>query len=232
MRQFPIFRGNCPTNVSKDAKYTVRIDKDRKTSVIGLTYNAGDDERWYTTTEKHPGLVKIVNDVKISRGNPPNGSFYINEYKQVIVPVIDTKDYYLAGIYEERLEFKFEGNILSGSPIDLQGNPIKPGDKWVGPHPGIPYRLAAGGKDIYYKSHPRPNVEKKVILSKARSPQIAAEVADKISKYKGHSGGRFYVNEYRSIFAPIKEDEGWNFIYIGELDMDKWFPPPEIDQPL
>lgn len=227
MSDFPIFRGNCPTNVSKDAKYTVRSYKGAP--VVGLIYNyKEEDERWYMTTEKHPELVEMVNAVKVSCGNPPNGSFYINEYKQVIVPAVDSKNYYFAGVYEEDLIFEFEGKILTGKPIDLLGDTITPGDRWVGPHPGIPYILAAGGKDIYYKLNPRPNVEKRVMLSKARDPQIAAEIAGMIGTYKGHGGGRFYVNEFRSIFAPIKEDDdGWNFIYIGELDMDKWFPPPE-----
>ena len=39
----------------------------------------------------------MVNAVKTARGQAPNGSFYINEYKQVIVPVVGSTDYYLAG---------------------------------------------------------------------------------------------------------------------------------------
>src|SRR5262249_17295287 len=150
----------------------------------------------------------------------------INEYKQVIVPVAGSGVYYLAGTYEKPLRFDFEGKTLSGEPVDLGGNPLNPGDEWIGPHPGIPYILAAGGADIYYEFSPRPNVEKKIRLSKCMEPGKAREVASRIRDVKGFSGGRFYVNEFRSIFAPVKEGSEWRYVYIGVLDLDFWFPTP------
>ncbi|WP_075164973.1 hypothetical protein [Chthonomonas calidirosea] len=58
---------------------------------------------------------------------------------------------YLAGEYDRPLEFEFEGKKLTGDAVDLEGRRLEPGDEWEGPHPGIPYRLAAGGRDIYYE---------------------------------------------------------------------------------
>lgn len=225
MPEFAVYRGNCPANVNKDAKYTVRSGKTGP--VVALAYNTDDDERWYMTTERHPELVAMVNAVKISRGSAPNGSFYINEYKQVIVPVVGSTDYFYAGDYDKPLRFEFEGKTLSGEPVDLDGNPISPGGEWIGPHPGIPYVLAAGGTDVYYDCVPRPNVTKRVKLSKALDPGAAAEVAGMIREHKGYNGGRFYVNEFRSIFAPIQEGYDWRYVYVGELDLAKWFPKPE-----
>ena len=227
MPEFPVFRGNCPTNVAKDAKYTVRSGE--AGPVVSLTFNTGDDERWYMTTENHPELVAMVNAVKTGQGSAPNGSFYINEYNQVIVPVLGSTDYFIAGTYATRLRFEFEGKTLSGEAIDLDGNPISPGGQWTGPHPGIPYVLAAGGADVYYDSTPRPNVKKRVKLSKVLDPPTASEVAGMIREHKGYSGGRFYVNEFRSIFAPIQEGYDWQYIYVGELDLSKWFPMPEAN---
>lgn len=225
MADFPVYCGNCPGNVAKDAKYSVRS---RPTgSAVALTYNTADDERWYMTTEGHPELVEMVNQVKTANGNPPNGAFYINEYKQVIVPVVGSKDYYLAGIYGSPLRFEFEGHTLSGEPVDWDRNPLTPGATWTGPHPGIPYVLAAGGNDIYYSYSPRPNVEKRVKLSKATDPPTAMAVAARIRDTKGYAGGRFYVNEFRSIFAPIQNAAEWQYVYLGELDLEKWFPMPE-----
>jgi hypothetical protein len=224
MATFSRFDGNCPRNVAKDAKYSVRTGKEG--SVIAITYRAEEDERWYATTEKHPELVRMVNAVKLSLGLPPNGSFYINEYKQVIVPTAASDAYFLAGRYEQPLRFEFEGKTLSGEAIDLEGNPLAFGDTWTGPHPGIPYVLAAGGDDIRYTIQPRPNVEKDVKLSKMIGFDAAQSVAATIRSVKGFPGGRFYVNEFRAVFAPIQEGRDWRYVYVGQLDLAAWFPEP------
>ncbi len=227
MSRFPIFTGNCPRNVAKDAKYSVRSGKSGP--VVTLTYRSQEDERWYATTEEHPELVNMVNEVKLSDGQPPNGAFYINEYRQVIVPTGVSDAYYLAGTYTKTLCFEFEEKILTCEPVDLEGNPLSTGDTWVGPHPGIRYVLCAGGTDIKYVTRPRPNVEKDIKLSKAIGDEGARAMASRILAIKGHAGGRFYVNEAASIFAPIKEGADWKYVYIGQLDLNSWFPNPHSD---
>ena len=225
---FPIFRGNVPSNVNKDAKYVVRRGEDG--SVISLTYSSEDDERWYVSTEEHSELAEMVNEVKTAVSGSPNGSFYINEYHQVIVPAVGSDEYYYAGEYHKPLKFEFEGKILSGEPVDLEGNPISAGDYWVGPHPGIPYVLQAGGKDIYYKFSPRPNVEKKVLLSKIIGPIESQKIAKNVLSIKGFEGGRFYVNEFGCMFAPVQEGFVTKYKYIGKIDFERWFPKPEIEE--
>ena len=224
MPTFPRFEGNCPQNVAKDAKYSVRTGKDGP--VVALTYRTAEDERWHTTTEEHPELVHMVNEAKVSLGRPPNGSFYINEYKQVIVPTTASEDYLLAGKYEQPLCFEFEGTVLTGKPMDLQGKPLSRGDTWMGPHPGIPYVLAAGGGDVKYSVRLRPNVEREHKLSNMIGPDAAQAVAARIRSVKGYAGGRFYVNECHAIFAPIQATGEWRYVYVGQLDLDSWFPEP------
>jgi len=227
MSTYPKFKGNCPRNVAKDAKYTVKSGKGKP--VVALIYNTGDDERWYVTTEDHIELVNMVNRIKLEVSGKPFGSFYLNEYKQVLVPAVGSEDYFLAGEYREPLRFEFEGKIISGEAVDLEGHPLSPGDTWVGPHPGIPYTLCAGGNDIKYTTTPRPNVEKTLKLSKAIGVDEAKTVSGKIQGFKGFAGGRFYVNEFCSIFSPIQEDYGYRYVYIGRLDLDTWFPPFKMD---
>ncbi|MCB1066195.1 MAG: hypothetical protein KDN20_25150 [Verrucomicrobiae bacterium] len=224
MPTYPTFKGNCPANVRKDAKYTVRTGKSGP--VIALVYEAEDDERWHPTTDSHPELVKMVNDVKIAHGGSPNGSFYINEYKQVIVPVIGADEYYLAGTYEKPLRFDFEGKTISGEALDLEAHPISPGDQWVGPRAGIPYILEAGGNDIRYEYSPRPNVTKRVKLSKKIGAANANKAAAVIREVRGFAGGRFYVNEFGCIFSNVESDNGWECLYIGKIDLECWFPTP------
>ena len=58
-------------------------------------------------------LVNMVNRVKTSLVFNQR-RFYINEYKQVIVPTAASEDYYLAGTYGKPLRFDFDGMVLSG----------------------------------------------------------------------------------------------------------------------
>ena len=228
MKTFAVFPGNCPHNVSKDAKYSVRGTDAR----IGLTYRTADDERWHMTTKAHPELADMVNDVKRTHGRGANGPFYINEYKQVIVPVGDEVQYYLAGIYDTPLQFEFDGKTISGEPLDLDGKPLRPGDTWTGPHAGIPYVLTAAGNDIYYRIFPRPGVEKRVKLSAEKGKSAAEQIARLLSAFKGSGGGRFYVNEFCSVFSPINGSDGLQYIYIGQINLDSWFPGPFASETL
>jgi len=223
--RFPLFTGNCPKNVSKDAKYAIRSSL--QSAVVALTYISVDGERWLATTEDHPDLVQMVNEVKTAMGEAPNGPFYINEYGQVIVPVGEDARYYLAGSYDMPLRFSFEGKLLSGEGVDLDGRPLEPGDVWTGPHPGIPYRLKAGGQDVYYRSYPRPMVEKRVHLSSMVGSDAATTFARRIQRVKGWTGGRFYINEWCEIFAPVADRGVLDYRYIGHLnEHEPWFPKP------
>lgn len=223
MSHFTIFQGNCPKNVNKTAKYSIRLMNNKPT--VTIVYDTKEGERWYPSTDEHPLLVKMVNDAKNEISGRPNGVFYINEYNQVIVPANDGLNYYLIGEYYEEIEFKFEGKIISGKPVDFDNNLLKPGDEWVGPHVGIPYILSANNKDIYYVKQLKPSIEKKVRLSQFVDKKRIEEVISMIKKIKGEFGGRFYVNEYKTLFTPVQEnDSGFIYKYIGQLDLNNWFP--------
>ena len=100
------------------------------------------------TTKAHPALADMVNDVKRTHGSGPNGPFYINEYKQVIVPSALRRSITSLGTYDQPLQFEFEGKKISGEPLDFNGKPLRPGDTWTGPHAGIPYVLTAAANDV------------------------------------------------------------------------------------
>ncbi len=222
MSAFPLFLGNCPHNVSKDAKYSVRGNDGK----IALEYCVDDVTRWHLSTKAHSDLADMVNAVKRSCGTGPNGPFYINEYKQVIVPVGASATYYLAGTYDKPVAFEFDDKTISGQPVGFDGKELQSGDKWIGPHAGIPYVLTAASNDIYYRCFPSPNVERRVKLSKERGIPTAEQVARLIAAFKGSGGGRFYVNEFCSVFTPIANSDGLEYIYVGRIDLDAWFPDP------
>jgi len=223
MNSFPVFEGNCPRNVNRDAKYAIRTIGGQ--AVVALTYLSADGERWLATTSSHEELVEAVNAVKTSMGEGPNGPFYINEHGQVIVPVRDGTYYVARDHYDMPLRFEFEGNVLSGEGVDLAGRALEPGDEWEGPHPGIPYILAAGGGDVYYRAQPRPNVTKNVTLSSYVGEQAARQFAGRVQGVKGWQGGRFYINEWHELFAPVDRGEGLTYVYIGHLEESApWYP--------
>ena len=215
---------NTPKNVARDAKYAIRRNKGKLE--VFLLFRTDYGEEWSLSTAEHARLVQMVNAVKMEATGSPAGAFYINEYRQVIVPAADGSDtYYYAGEYHEDLEFLFEGRTISSRAVGADGQALTPGDTWEGVHPGIPYVLKAGGKDISFKRPIRPNVTREELLSKYTSPVEAAELAARIRSVKGFEGGRFYVNERRHMFAPLNREGGLNYVYVGDLGpSDPWYP--------
>ncbi len=224
---FPQFPGNCPRLAPKDAKYSIRWHRGEQ--VVSLVYRIGKAERVYLSTAEHRRLVEMVNAVKEEYSETLGGVFYINEWHQVIVPVAGEIDYFYAGEYDGSLEFDLDGHVLSGRPVGRDGQRLSPGDEWYGPHPGIPYKLRAGGKDISYEVRLSANRTREICLSDIVGREGAAQMAGRIREYKGYLGGRFYVNEWRAMFAPMVARDELRYIYLGQLeDSDPWFPKPEV----
>jgi hypothetical protein len=127
---------------------------------------------------------------------------------------------------------------LSTRPLQGDGQPLKPGERWVGPRPGIPYVLAAGGNDIHYvtpalsDSEPPvtlPDTKRKVQLSKVlRNAALVRRVVQPVAAIRGHEGGRFYVNEHGAMFTPVEKGDGngLDYVYCGMIDRTIWFPEP------
>ncbi len=118
---------------------------------------------------------------------------------------------------------------------------IKHGESWQGPRPGVPYVLSAGGNDIVFKAPAftdeevpkmRENLTRVVKLSKVlRNPSKLDRTVEPIRSIIGHAGGRFYVNEYGSIFTPRMDQEtGIDYKYCGRINLENWFPEPMTPQ--
>jgi hypothetical protein len=235
-----LYRGVWPQNVSKLAKYGVRF-QDKKWRVTVL-YDAGEGLRYLAVEGAAADLADRVNAVKNAVGEQPGGAFYINEYRHVIVPVGSgaSSHYYYAGKLANDLTFDFEGEMLTTRPVNSNGAGLQPGDQWIGPRPGIPYVLAAGGGDIYYETPAltdddppavRPFMKRKVQLSKILGDKSQArKAAGTIADIRGHEGGRFYVNEHGAMFTPIMvgDGDGLSYVYCGSIDGSAWFPEPRV----
>lgn len=238
-----LYRGVWPQNISRLAKYAVRfVEREWKVTVL---YEAGAGLSYLAVEGGGGELATRVNAVKAALRDQPGGAFYVNEYRHVLVPVADTSGsgpgshYYDAGRLEGDFSFEFEGQPLTTRPVTPAGAPLKSGDRWVGPRPGIPYVLAAGGGDVYYETpaltddeppRVRPMMTRKVQLSKVlRDRAAVARAVRSVAEIRGHQGGRFYVNEHGAMFTPVGagDGNGLDFVYCGQIDRSAWFPEPE-----
>ena len=212
-----LYRGHSPSNVSKDAKYTVTADGE-----VRLTYRVDTRTKELLTTGKHPKLVKMVNAIKQELNGTPGGVFYINEFGDVLVPGKLRGTCHWAGHFDGKLEFDFGGSVISSqAPKHLSS-----GDKWLGPHPGVPYVLCAGGRDIRYELR-NGNRVTEVRLSDDVGEVEAQKTSSRIAEVKGTSGGRFYINERGELFGPVASNDYEHFVYIGHLEDSVWFDPPD-----
>ena len=213
------YPGNIPSNVGKDAKYSV-VSRPGGYE-IRLLHRRNLTEKLLLTTAAHPGLVAMVNTEKIRESGAPGGAFYINEFRHVLVPA--GGKCWFAGTYYEALVFNDDGaSITSTAPPGL-----KPGDDWPGPRVGIRYKLKAGARDISY-TRKDGSLEKEHCLSAYHSAAIAAVLAQRIGVVKGVGGGRIYLNEASEFFGP-PQIPGHPFVYLGCLGDHPWFPNPFPD---
>ncbi len=220
---------NRTTSVVRQGKY--RVSHRTGQPVVEVVIETADDERIYASTNAHPELVAMVNAVKQEAGFGQGGQFYVNEFRQIIVPATDGMGdkmvgYYYAGEYTRDIILGLDGLEFSGRPIDEKGQLLTPGDSWSGrPRPGICYKLKAGGADIEFTLEVSPGRERIHRLSRYVGAAAAHRTAAKIAAIKGNRGGRFFVNEFRSLFCPVHESDLTDWKFIGILtEEDPWFP--------
>jgi hypothetical protein len=221
------YTGLTPSNVRQDAKYSVISGYKRD----GFSGDSGDRIRlifpvsprshYPLTTSQHPRLANMVNEVKRELSDRSRGIFYINEFCDVLVPGGSGRSYW-AGYYKENLEFDYEGKVIS--PKAPAG--LKPGDAWDGPRPGIRYILCSGARNIRYQSD-IVGEKVRVLLSDHVGRDAAARLAGRLGGIIGENGGRFYINERGEMFHRAREGDGFAFVYLGNLDDDLWFLPPD-----
>jgi hypothetical protein len=115
-----IFNGNCNTSVTRQAKYRIKSNKNEYH--IEIQIDTQDGYRIYPSTNEHPILVTMINEIKEKYSLAPGGQFYINEWRQVIVPVNTSPiSYYYAGEYDKDLTFILDDVEYSGRPINING---------------------------------------------------------------------------------------------------------------
>lgn len=211
-----VYSGNTARAIGQEARYTVKLN-----GSIQLTYAASNSERALLTTDGHDALVQLVNDAKKEGGaTQGGGSFFINEFRHVLVPT--PQGLLFAGKYTRDLEFVFDSTVVS--PVAPSG--IRRGDVWPGPHVGIKYTLTAGAADIRFERDTPQNTRERVHLSQYVAKKDLDDLLHMFRAVKP-AGGAVYVNEARECFAPVAGEQGYERVYIGHLGNRSWFPEPQ-----
>jgi hypothetical protein len=217
--------GYAPSNVKRDAKYTLKLDQGQW--AVHLRYDEGGGWEYLLWSHAHRELAEMVNRVKVAFHGREGGVFYINEYGHVLVPDPPEPPLF-AGVYHGYVEFDYGAETIGPVPPD----DLSPGEPWPGPHAGVAYKLAAGARDIYYwlKDPTDPNRRRKMVLSEYVGSSRAAALCTRYSGVKGDAGGRIYINEAGALFAPVHSDGQWEYLYLGsvEIGKDDWFPGPTV----
>lgn len=227
----------------KDRKYHVRYQGG--TWNVAVLYRFPDDfaQAWLFSETENPELVAAVNRVAKEWNGQKGGSFYFNEFNQVLKPV------YGDGMVELRYVGEFPGAEFRFriGPFDWSNRPphdlarvLKPGHDWLGPRCGIPYWIGRpnepGGFPRIYRS----------VVTQSEDEFVQIQYREHLDRYspgygplahaiwlaKGKSGGKFYLTEAGSIWAPYRASGGvrdWRYRYVGHLwdCVDRWFPKHE-----
>lgn len=222
-------------------KYHIRRDRQRgKQWNVCITMST-DGPYWtrdlsFFAIESPGELVRAVNRVATRFHGRPGGSFYVNEYHQVLKPVQVNDSVHLRYVGEfPDVSFAFPLDdtpwVVGPAAIDAPAG-LTPGDDWSGPRCGIPYWITRRGGRIY-----RPLThwyEDEFVRRKSREyldrySSSYDELSQRIRSAKQGSGGRFYVNGSGLIFTPYRRGaRDWGRRYLGRLwdfvDRDDWFP--------
>ena len=222
-----------------DRKFHVKCHQRRWTVMV---HHRPVDEPvsvWVPTSRQCPELVDAVNRVARQHYGQSGGSFYFNEYDQVLKPIWGDGQVELRYVGEFpgcRFRFDLLGKVWDSRPPHSPKAQLSPGDDWLGPRCGIPYWLDAreGSRNprIY-----RPNIlqsedlfvevrRREYLDDHTRSYKRLAKV---ISTAKGSGGGRFYVTTGGSVWTPYRSGlkrTDWNYRYVGCLwdYIDEWYP--------
>ena len=168
------------------------------------------------TTRSWTDLVEAINDVAREHTGQRGGTFYVNEFKQVIKPVGTSQvtDIYVGEYPDLHFQFDCSGQIIDNSDVSS----LSVGDDWPHQKVGIRYHYSANRRQVFYRLE-QGNVIRRIPIAVPKSFEAGLWQA------KDHSGGQFYINEHGHAFAPKAHDPTGPDVYIGSIDVTNgdWF---------
>jgi hypothetical protein len=195
---------------------TFHVDTNDRISIYWDDPYSGDRLRSPArSSEDMLELGAAVNRVKLRYGSYRGGSFAINEFGQIIVPLQGTGARYLVGTVEGSLLFQSPDD--NGKYFTLNApEGIRPGQIWDRPYVGMPFHLANSG--VIYRILDDEGDRLVDFLVFRDIPLI-----QQLHKIRGWRGCRFLVN-YLGVVLTKHEHQGlWLPLYVGTLDYTQWY---------
>lgn len=164
-----------------------------------------------------PGLremVKAINRAKEAYAGQPGGGFQINEFGQVLCPVVGSSKRYWVGTVTGVPSFRDPRS--PGSTFDLALPPsTEVGTPWARPYIGMKFNLDGSGS-IYFKED-EEDVSRKLRLSRSYP-----ELVRLLRQVRDHGQTiRFIVNLHGIVVT--KREPDWEPVYVGQVDLNRWF---------
>jgi hypothetical protein len=177
-----------------------------------------EEDEWLTSEFEDSSavrrLAKAINDAKATHAGSGGGSFQINEFGQVICPIVGASDRYWVGNIE-------------GVPrlIDLRDDEVfklrlpastEPGTPWDRPYIGMKFNLDYNDS-IYFKQDDG-DVSQKIRLQKENTGLIR-----RLREVRGSGNTiRFIVNLHGNVITKV--EPGGQPVFVGKIDYKQWFP--------
>lgn len=206
---------NYDKPVGKEACFHVSVN-----NVIRICQNQYDDSCVFEAvmTPELKTLAKAINDCKLknSGARRKGGSFCINEFGTVIVPLAPRGRVFKKplAIGQWTGDMYFEDDY--GDEFSLDPD-LDVGDVWELPYLGMKYRLSRWDEFYYIK---RDEDEEEVI----KAPVHDRQLINALRSIRDDGGLTFLVNYHGNVL--VKEEDSWEPYYAGKIDLNKWFKNP------
>lgn len=159
-------------------------------------------------------MAKAVNTIKREKAGQSGGSFVINEFGQVISPIMESRDRYLVGECEGILYF--ENSMNKSEKTSLDGSGLKLGAEWKKPYIGMAYNLDQNNRICFRKEDGDGRTE-------VFPPKQDTELIKKLRTVREDGYIRFIVNQYGVVLTKKEINGVWKGIYVGKINYNKWF---------
>ena len=165
------------------------------------------------------GLANAVNAGKAAHGGGSGGSFLIDEYGRVLVPVGNGSGTVIV-VGECSGPLRFENSFEPGTVFDLYGDDgISAGDPWDRPYAGLRHQLSKSSELYFWQ-------EDALGGRKLIPPAQDQRLVGLLRRVRPYGAVRFLTGPGGVVITKVavsREPERWEPRYVGRIDLSSWF---------